>query len=181
MPSLARGVAPQAVEFFSTFGTIKDSEYTGTTSNGGATRTGGVWDPTLSVLDTSYGDQTIVYANLGTGQPSSNYISNMTIRTPAPTCAYLNAVGGLVPSATSRNICHGSEYWGTFTRAWFSLFQVPYMHMHMHICMCMCIHMVLTLPGADVAGSWSRGALARHALGRHALGRPRQSVTSHMA
>jgi len=113
-----------AVEFFSTFGTIKDSEYTGTTSIGGVTRTGGVWDPTLSVLDTSYGDQTVVYANLGSGQPSSTYISNMTIRTPTPTCAYLNSVGGMVPSTTTRNICVGNEYWGTFTRAWFTLFQV---------------------------------------------------------
>jgi len=106
-----------AVEFFSTFGTVKVTEYTGTTVSG-------EWDPTLSVLETSLSDQTVVYANLGTGQPSSNYISNMTIRTPTPTCAYLNSVGGVVASATTRNICHGSEYWGTFTRAWFSLFQV---------------------------------------------------------
>jgi len=106
-----------AVEFFSTFGAVMDTEYTGTTQLD-------YWDPTVSTVETAFSAQTVGYTNLGSGQPSNNYISNFTARTPTPHCAYLNAVGGVVPSSTTRNLCHGVEYWGTFTRAWFTLFQV---------------------------------------------------------
>jgi len=106
-----------AVEFFSTFGVVMDTEYTGTTQLDH-------WDPTVSTVETAFSDQTVGYTNLGTGQPSNSYISNFTARTPTPHCAYHNAVGGIVPSITTRNLCHGVEYWGTFTRAWFTLFQL---------------------------------------------------------
>jgi len=109
-----------AVEFFSSFGTTMKSEFTGTTNID-------YWDPTISYSDLSGLDlstSAAVYTNLGTGQPSNDYISNMTARTPTPTCAYVNAVGVVVDAATARNLCHGAEYWGTFTRAWFTLFQV---------------------------------------------------------
>ena len=40
-------------------------------------------------------------------------------------CAYRNAISDeLVRADTSRQLCHGTEYFGTFSRAWFSLFQV---------------------------------------------------------
>jgi len=40
-------------------------------------------------------------------------------------CAYQNVVSKELLSAdTARQLCHGVEYFGTFTRAWFSLFQV---------------------------------------------------------
>jgi len=109
-----------AVEFFSQFGTTMTSEFTGTTNIN-------YYDPTISYQDLSSVDlstSTAVYTNLGTGQPSNGYVSNMTARTPTPTCAYLNAVGVVVDAATARNLCHGAEYWGTFTRSWFTLFQV---------------------------------------------------------
>ena len=106
----------QAVEFFSSFGTVKMSEYYDSEGELG-------WDPTLSRTDGS-----LMYVNLGTGSPSNNYMSNSSARTPVPTCAYLNAVGGVVSSTTARNLCFGSEYWGTFTRAWYTLFQILTYH-----------------------------------------------------
>ena len=39
-------------------------------------------------------------------------------------CAYKNIEGSLVLSQSSRELCYGNEYYGTFTRAWFTLFQV---------------------------------------------------------
>jgi len=42
----------------------------------------------------------------------------------SPQCGYANVEGVMVSSVSARQICYGSEYYGTFTRAWFSLFQV---------------------------------------------------------
>ena len=40
------------------------------------------------------------------------------------TCAYSNINGGVVDAESARGLCFGAEYFGTFTRAWFTLFQV---------------------------------------------------------
>ena len=41
-----------------------------------------------------------------------------------PRCGYRNVDGTIVASESARELCYGAEYYGTFTRAWFSLFQV---------------------------------------------------------
>jgi len=41
-----------------------------------------------------------------------------------PLCGYLNTDGTIVSAVTARELCYGNEYYGTFTRAWFTLFQV---------------------------------------------------------
>jgi len=38
-------------------------------------------------------------------------------------CSYKNIIGKWVPSVSARGLCYGDEYYGTFTRAWFTLFQ----------------------------------------------------------
>ena len=56
------------------------TEFTGTTNIN-------YYDPTISYQDLSSVDlstSTAVYTNLGTGQPSNGYVSNMTARTPTP-------------------------------------------------------------------------------------------------
>ncbi len=40
------------------------------------------------------------------------------------TCMYKNINGDVIHSESGRGLCLGAEYYGTFTRAWFSLFQV---------------------------------------------------------
>ena len=42
----------------------------------------------------------------------------------APDCTYINFMGNRVGAQSSRMMCYGFEYYGTFTRAWFTLFQV---------------------------------------------------------
>jgi hypothetical protein len=121
-----------AVEFFSTFGTVVNDEfYDPSVLAGGGGAGGGVgspsaeFDPTITSIEiTGFEGNTLTHANIGTGQPSNTYFSNATARTPSPSCAYLNAVGSVVPSASGRDLCLGAEYWGTFTRAWFTLFQI---------------------------------------------------------
>ena len=39
-------------------------------------------------------------------------------------CSYKNIEGTVAWSASSRELCYGKEYFGTFTRAWLTLFQV---------------------------------------------------------
>jgi len=39
-------------------------------------------------------------------------------------CEYTNADGGVVGARTGRDMCYGDEYFGSFFRAWFTLFQV---------------------------------------------------------
>ena len=112
-----------AVEFFSTFGTVRTSEYTTLYEPNANVTYVGAWDPTISIQEIQ-GTETIVHANIGTGTDSNAYVSNVTHRTPEPQCAYINSVGGVVNAVTSRDICFGSEYWGTFTRAWYTLFQI---------------------------------------------------------
>jgi len=38
-------------------------------------------------------------------------------------CSYQNIQNKWVPSVSARGLCYGFEYYGTFTRAWFTLFQ----------------------------------------------------------
>jgi len=47
-----------------------------------------------------------------------------TYNTFGTNCTYVNFLGATVPSESARGVCYGEEYYGTFTRAWFSLFQV---------------------------------------------------------
>jgi hypothetical protein len=42
----------------------------------------------------------------------------------AAECSYRNMYNATIESVTARGICYGEEYFGTFSRAWFTLFQV---------------------------------------------------------
>jgi len=86
------------VEFFSNFG----AHPTATMIKGGVT----VYGPSPGVRSDAWSGD------------------NVTELTPVPDCSYVNDDFGLVGSVTSREICFGYEYFGTFTRAWYTLFQV---------------------------------------------------------
>jgi hypothetical protein len=43
---------------------------------------------------------------------------------PSRDCAYKNPEGNVVSALSERQLCFGDEYFGRFTRAWYSLFQV---------------------------------------------------------
>jgi len=83
------------VEFFSLFGSL----------------------PTQSLIE---GADVVAGASPGT-LVGSNYTRELL---GVPDCSYYNFYYSLVGSVTSREICFGNEYFGTFTRAWYTLFQV---------------------------------------------------------
>ena len=60
----------------------------------------------------------------GDGRTLVKATDNSTRLQVSPQCGYVNSRFGIVNSATARDICYGEEYFGTFTRAWYTLFQV---------------------------------------------------------
>ena len=93
-----------AVEFFSTFGTEVITSLLDDTSLTGAN------SPWLAAADTN--------------PSAAKSLQNMTYISRPPDCSYVNVRVGIVGSVTSRELCFGAEYFGTFTRAWYTLFQV---------------------------------------------------------
>lgn len=93
-----------AVEFFSTFGTEVTTSLLDDTSLTGAN------SPWLAAADTN--------------PSAAKSLQNMTYISRPPDCSYVNVRVGIVGSVTSRELCFGAEYFGTFTRAWYTLFQV---------------------------------------------------------
>ena len=59
-----------------------------------------------------------------TEPPGSIELDGVAEEPEDATCRYLNVVGEAVLPLSSRRLCYGSEYYGTFSRAWISLFQV---------------------------------------------------------
>ena len=116
-----------AVEFFSSFGTVRNDEFYDASLREPAAAAGGggddgvslahhTFDPTVSTLDAAGFTHVAAHTNIGTGQPSNSFASNATDRTPPPECAYLNVVGIVVPSASARELCIGAEYCACHSR-----------------------------------------------------------------
>jgi len=51
--------------------------------------------------------------------------SGLEPHAPMPlACVYTNVLNDTVEAVSSRSLCYGEEYWGTFLRAWYTLFQM---------------------------------------------------------
>lgn len=95
-----------AVEFFSTFGTTPTSDLYIDNSLTGSDPV----SPWAAAAD--------LYPSAARSLLNTSYTSK------PPDCSYVNVNVGVVGSVTSREMCFGAEYFGTFTRAWYTLFQI---------------------------------------------------------